>query len=276
MHSNNILITDLTPHQIDLIINDLVHLRQIADIELLPKHPHFEGKLYPIGRCKEIRDKVFSLLKECLPNTKLAGLLLIKKQLEKGIPLSKQWGSLRDEYFQNAMILGELYIDVSNDTVNPNKPRVEILPLKDANFGPLSSFEQFIKVASSYWDVKFYKNTIFPALAPFLPLIYIDRKGRSKLGYAGLELLQLAIQSEFTASKSVLSTLPEPAESVKKEWEKLVKDIPYNDFLHSQGHIKDYFQEYQDKKLYLDSHFCNQALNAYNLLPKTVNPYNHV
>ncbi|WP_191602157.1 hypothetical protein [Marinomonas algicola] len=271
MHTENkIGSTDLSSSQIELIINDLAHLRQIADLELLPKHPHFEGKLYPLGRCKEIRDKVFSLLKECLPQTQLPGLLLIKEQLTKGIPLQKQWGSLRDEYFQNAMILGDLYIDVSNDTVNPNKPRVEILPLKDANFGPLSSFEQFIKVAASYWEVEFYQNTIFPALAPFLPLVYIDKKGRSKLGYAGLDLLQLAMQSKFTASKSVMSTLPEPAESIKDEWRKSLKSIPHNDFLHNHEHIQDYFQEYQDKHLYLDSHFCNQALNAYHSLPKVV------
>ncbi len=263
-------LSTLNSDQINLIIHDLANLRLAADIELIPKHPSFNGKLYPLGRCKEIRDKVFLFLQESLLKSEEPGLSLIRKQLEQGASLKKVWGSLRDEYFQNAMVLGDWYIDVSNDTVNPNKPRVEILPLNEADFSSISSFEQFVKIARPYWEVEVYRNDIFPAIAPFLPLIYINKRGISRLGYASHETLSLAIKSEFTASQSILSSLPSPPEDVKQKWQKLLENLPHNEFLHPQGDPIQFCKQYQSKQLYLDNSFCNSALDAYFKLPKGV------
>ncbi|MCZ2721254.1 hypothetical protein O1D97_06245 [Marinomonas sp. 15G1-11] len=259
---------DFSPEQIDLIIQDLAYLRLIADVELLPKYPHFDGKHYPLGRCKEIRDKVFTLLQECLSKTQKPGLSLIREQIQKGATLRTQWGSLRDEYFQNAIVFENWYIDVSNDTVNPNKPRVEILPLIDANFSIISSFEQFVKVARSYWNVKIYQNNIFPALSPFMPLFYVNRQGRGRIGYASHDCLALAMNSHFFASESVLSTLPQLPEDVVNKWRTILNELPHNDFLHSQGDPLSYCKQYRKEERYLDKEFYDKALSAYFQLQK--------
>ncbi|MBU2024391.1 MAG: hypothetical protein KJ609_18685, partial [Gammaproteobacteria bacterium] len=144
--------------KVDIVIKSLANLRLLADLDLVPRYPHFGDKTYPLGRCKEIRDAVFVLLQEKLPQSTDPGLVLIRDMLSKGTVLKKVWGSLRDEYFQNAMVLGDWYLDVSNDTVNPNKPRVEVLPLIESQFYNIASFEQFVKIARSYWNVEVYRN----------------------------------------------------------------------------------------------------------------------
>lgn len=110
----------------------------------------FVGKTYPLGRCKEIRVAVFTLLRKKVQRPAEPGLRFIKDRLASGDTLKKVWGSLRDDYFQNAIVLGEWYINVSNDTVNPNKPRVEVLPLTKSGFSAITSFEQFVEVAKPY------------------------------------------------------------------------------------------------------------------------------
>jgi len=98
-------INDLTQQQLTLISIDLAQLRLIADLKLAPTMPYFAEKPYPIGRCREIRDEVFTLLQAQLPHTQKSGLSLLKDLIAQGSPLQKAWGSLRDEYFQNAFII---------------------------------------------------------------------------------------------------------------------------------------------------------------------------
>ncbi len=52
---------NLTPEQLTIVCADLAHLRLIADLKLAPTIPYFAEKPYPIGRCREIRDEVFTL-----------------------------------------------------------------------------------------------------------------------------------------------------------------------------------------------------------------------
>ena len=53
----------------------------------------------------------------------------IREFIGKGGAFRSVWGVLREQYFQNAIQLGGLYVDVSNDTVVVTKPKVEILPI---------------------------------------------------------------------------------------------------------------------------------------------------
>ena len=71
-------INDLTQQQLTLISIDLAQLRLIADLTLAPTMPYFAEKPYPIGRCREIRDEVFTLLQAQLPHTQKPGLSLLK------------------------------------------------------------------------------------------------------------------------------------------------------------------------------------------------------
>jgi hypothetical protein len=54
----------LTEQQHTELTEYLAHLRIKADIDLIKGYPDFSGKPYPLGRCKEIRNAVFKLLKK--------------------------------------------------------------------------------------------------------------------------------------------------------------------------------------------------------------------
>ena len=254
--------------KVDIVIKSLANLRLLADLDLVPRYPHFGDKTYPLGRCKEIRDAVFVLLQEKLPQSTDPGLVLIRDMLSKGTMLKKVWGSLRDEYFQNAMVLGDWYLDVSNDTVNPNKPRVEVLPLIESQFYNIASFEQFVKIARSYWNVEVYRNDICPALAPFMPLIYVNEKGVSWMGEANDDMLSMVMKSQFFSAKSILSHLSTPPEAIVNKWQNALSQLKHNSFIHTQGDSLAFCEEYRVKQYHLDSIFRDRVVMAFLELPR--------
>lgn len=261
-----------TPEEVEAVVKDLASLRLFVDLDLVPRYPYFGDKTYPLGRCKEIRDAVFVELQTRLQQPQIAGtgLALIQDAMKKGAVIKKIWGDLRGVYFQNAMTLGNWYLDVSNDTVNPNKPRVEVLPLAESGFADISSFEQFIQVAQFYWGVKVYRNDICPALAPFMPLIYTRADGISWLGEANDDMLAMTMATEFSAAERILSALPPPPDDLKQKWQDSLAKLKPNDFLHAQGDAVDFCRQYRAKQYYLGSHVRDSAVMAYLALPKGI------
>ena len=259
-----------TPKQRALICADLAHLRLLADLKLAPSIPYFAEKPYPIGRCREIRDEVFALLQTVLPTTKKPGLSLLKNLIVQGSSLQKAWGSLRDEYFQNALILGPWYIDVANDTVNANKPRIEILSLATSNFTSIKDFAQFVKIARRYWKVDVYRNDVCPALAPYMPLLCVGTSGTSWLGAANDDMLNVAINSNFEESKRILDSLPCAPVKVKERWKKVLSNFDHNDFLLSVGEPISYCTMYSKHSYQTDLTKRDAAVTAYLSLPKSV------
>ncbi|MBR7889688.1 hypothetical protein J9B83_12120 [Marinomonas sp. A79] len=259
-----------TPQQVDTVIDTLAHLRLQADIDLLPKYPYFGTKPYPLGRCKEIRDAVFGLLQIQLKKPDSEGLMLLHDALIKGASLTKAWGSLRDLYFQNALILGNWYLDVSNDTVNPNKPRVEVLPVEQSGFNSIRDFEHFAYIAKSYWGVTIYRNTVCPALAPFLPFLYVKKDGTSWMGEASDDMLAVAMNSEFTASERILTSLPTPPKQIELAWVKALSRLEHHSLLHAKGDPTAYCDIYRGKHYYKDSAFRDALIMAFLALPKSV------
>lgn len=270
MKKQNRLIIEWTPEQVDAVVKDLATLRLTVDLDLVPRYPYFGEKIYPLGRCKEIRDAVFTVLQAQLQQPTGVGLTLIREALDQGAVLKKIWGDLRGVYFQNAMTLGNWYLDVSNDTVNPNKPRVEVLPLADSGFADISSFEQFIKVAQCYWGVDVYRNDVCPALAPFMPLIYIREDGVSWMGEANDDMLAMTMSNEFSAAERILSTLPPPPEALMQKWHEVLSNLAANDFLHAQGDAIAYCRHYRAQQYHLGSHVRDRAVMAYLALPKGI------
>ncbi len=259
-----------TIEQLEAVKNDLANLRLLVDLELAPRYSHFNGKPYPLGRCKEIRDAVFTLLQEKLHQSTEPGLAFISDRLTDGDTFQKVWGSLRDDYFQNAILVGEWYIDVSNDTVNPNKPRVEIVALAESGFSDISSFEQFVKIAEPYWEVKVYRNDICPALAPFMPLLFVADSGACWLGEANDDMLAVAMNSQFSASESILSVLPSPPHDAIEGWKATLLRLKHNTFLHQQGNALDYCKAYRVSHRYKGTAFRDSAVMAYLSLPKGI------
>jgi hypothetical protein len=256
--------------QVNAIIADLAKLRLMADIELIAKYPYIGTKIYPLGRCREIRDAVFELLAQKLPTATEPGLVCLRNRLAQGQVLKKIWGALRGVYFQNAMAIGDWYLDVSNDTVNPNKPRIEVMPLATSGFVEITSFELFVEVAQHYWEVSVYRNDVCPALAPFMPLLLVAKCGTSWLGDATDEMLFVATNSQFRASEQVLNRLPPaPAEALLL-WRQALSSISHNDFLHSQGDAVDFCQRYRTQGYHQHSAERDRAVMAYLTLPKGI------
>jgi len=104
-------------------------VRAHVDLTLEPVQPVKLGKTYPLGQCLEISLAVMRLLEQAdlstvpLSGAAVAGRAAFTAFRKAGGALRLVWGDLRGEFFQNAFQLGTLYLDVSNDTVTPTKPR---------------------------------------------------------------------------------------------------------------------------------------------------------
>lgn len=200
----------------------LLRLRQAEDPSLAQIYPYYGSKPYPLGRCLEIRNAVFTRLEQVL-NGKLAAeqqdlptLQQLHAYLAQGGVCHKVWGSLRRTYFQNAIQLGNWYVDVANDTVVTTKPKIEILPMASSGFANIDDYHHFAEVARSYWQVEIYANTVFPLLAPLFPLICSNQKGCwLAAGYD--ELIQLTRRESFEPSEMILQQLP-PAPAAVRNW----------------------------------------------------------
>ncbi|KZN54068.1 hypothetical protein [Pseudoalteromonas luteoviolacea] len=250
----------------------LAELRLLVDPQLIAKYPYFADKPYPLGRCKEIRNAILELLLERLAMPIIPKpLQLLERKISLGYTLKPVWGSLRDEYFQNAILIDDWYIDAANDTVNPNKPRVEIVKLAESGFSAISSFEQFCTIAQKYWQVTLYQNDLFPALAPFLPLVCVNQQGACWLGAANDDMISLARESEFRLSERILSTLPNTPQHIKTAW--------YTQYGHLTDHLlqrtevepKTFCQSYRTQHKDSDLLFRDAVVKAYLQLAKGVN-----
>lgn len=189
-------------------------VRRQLDPELERLQPVKLGKPYPLGQCLEIAQAVEKRLRTvaeaALPAEAAQGLRAFKAFLRTGGSLRQVWGDLRGQYFQNAFQLGGLYVDVSNDTVVPTKPKVEVLPFAAANFIPIRSFTQFRQIATSYWEDQIYPNHVLPELAPHCPLIHVSKTGSIRLHDATQYMLAMTRSEAFEPSEAVLREAPMP------------------------------------------------------------------
>lgn len=189
-------------------------VRAELDPPLQQAQPRKLGKPYPLGQCLEI-----SLAAEhYLHNPRLTGVsaevargqAAFMAFLQAGGVFRQVWGDLRGEYFQNAFQLGTLYVDVSNDTVTPTKPKVEILPFDQARFVPVRDYQHFERVALSYWQGQLYPNHLLPELAPYFPLIHVDAAGHAIFRDSSDYMLAMTLREAFRPSEAVLVRPPMP------------------------------------------------------------------
>lgn len=120
---------------------------------------------YPIGFCRQIRDKVFE---------KLQKDTLFTEFVDNGIILKEIYIILRDRYFQNAIQLGNLYIDVANDTVDINEAKLEICELNNSDFKNLADYDEYFKVAEKYLHITLYPNNFFPFFTAICPCLAVS------------------------------------------------------------------------------------------------------
>ncbi len=234
----------------------------------MPAYSKFADKPYPLGRCREIRDKVFEILKAELKQSTSPGLIALKDYMQLGHPMKKIWGGLKGLYFQNALQVGDYYIDVANDTVNPNKPRVEILLMKNSGFSAIKDFEHFIKIAENYWQVKIYKNSVCSSLAPMMPLLCVDKHQKSWLA-ANDNMIELAQKDSFKNAQRILKQLDEVDNHIKAKWQAVLNVAADPNLNNSKSPIE-YCQLYRDKKLAQDTDFRNQLVSAFMKINKPI------
>jgi hypothetical protein len=194
-------------------------VRASVDGPLQQASPVRLGKPYPLGQCLEITKAVQSRLRckatlrrELSGNAAaLQGHAALVGFLRAGGAMRRVWGDLRGEFFQNAFQLGTLYVDVSNDTVTPTKPKVEILPFAQACFTPIADFLHFARIAERYWKGRVYANHALPSLAPFCPLVYVAPHGAIGLLDPTRYMVALAMAGRFAPSAKVLRgpTMPD-------------------------------------------------------------------
>jgi hypothetical protein len=187
-------------------------LRTQLDLALAAAQPLKNDKPYPLGQCLEISLAAMQELKRqpitAFSADAAAGYRALHAFLSAGGQMRQVWGDLRGEYFQNAFVVGTLYLDVANDTVVPSKPKVEILPLENAHFVPITDYLHFARIATRYWKAHVFPNHVLPELAPHFPLISVTPNGQIRLQSSTDYFLSLTRLSGFQPSEDTLADLP--------------------------------------------------------------------
>jgi hypothetical protein len=156
-------------------------LRAESDLALSAAASGRYGKPYPYGMCREITNDVMARLNARPRRPRSAGERALAAFFAYGGKGRMVWGVLRDSYFQNAIQLGSLYVDVSNDTVDVRKPKVEILPMRESGLALVRDGGHFARIGRDYWNASLYANTALPSLAPAFPMIAVDEDGRIQM-----------------------------------------------------------------------------------------------
>lgn len=235
-------------------------LRREADPALAARFPSFAGKPYPQGRCREIRDAVLELMLRRVNAPATPPDAAIAAFIRAGGVGRKIWGVLRDTYFQNAIQLGAWYIDVGNDTVVPSKPPVEILPLAEVDMVALRDYAHFADVAGRYWGAAFYRNSVFPRLAAFFPLIVVYPSGAAEPAVASDQMTELTRRAAFRPTLEALATFPEPPPGVAA---RLARRAGEEELLDPSGDPAQLAAEYADRGLHHDLEFRRRCVAAF-------------
>ena len=192
----------LKPH-LKALEADLLRLRAEYD-ETIAQQSDPNLARYPIGFCLEICKGVLALIQRELAAPTTPGIKALHRFIAEGGLAKRVWGDLRGQYFQNAIQIGSLYVDVANDSVNPAKPKIEILPLHQAGFQALSDYDSYARLAESYWHARVYPNRYLPHLAPLYPLLLVYPSGKIQLHSSYQTMLYQNLLSDFALAEQAL------------------------------------------------------------------------
>ncbi|MGU3537395.1 hypothetical protein [Methylobacterium sp. A54F] len=192
----------------------LADLRRSLDAGLAASVVVRRGKAYPLGCCHEITIAVLDALRAALAGSADPGLAALADFLAAGGEIRHIWGVLRERYFQNALQVGSLYVDVANDTVDPSKPSVEILPFGEAGFTALRGPEHFARIAAGYWGADTFANHALPELAPLLPMITCVPGQVPRLQSVTDYMTDLFRRDGFLSAETWLASAPPPPPAV--------------------------------------------------------------
>lgn len=187
----------------------LLRLRQDVDARLAAEMTGRYAHPYPYGCCLEITNAMAEQLqalaarREGPPEERA-----LRTFFRQGGEIRILWGVLREQYFQNALQIGGLYVDVSNDTVDVRKPKIEILPLEESGFALVRDAFDFARIAERYWRARIYANSVLPELAPLYPMIAVDRQGVIHIQSNAAYMLRLLGAEGFRLAEAWLTEGP--------------------------------------------------------------------
>jgi len=192
----------------------LLDLRATLDPQLSAEFPTKASKPYPLGQCLEISLAVKKRLEEISPSElqgdDVVAFNAIQQFSLNGGVIRQIWGDLRGQYFQNAFLFGDLYVDVSNDTVVATKPKVEILPFAQSNLSAIKDFYHFAQLAQLYWKAEVFPNHLMPELAPYVPLLVRYADGEIQMLDLSKYMIMLTTSAAFQPSYDFLSQAAMP------------------------------------------------------------------
>ncbi|MGE0747055.1 MAG: hypothetical protein AB7K86_17490 [Rhodospirillales bacterium] len=186
-------------------------LRAETDAAIGTASPAPYGKPYPLGCCREITVDVMDRLRARLSRSgDDPGTAALRAFLAAGGTCRCVWGVLRERYFQTAMQLGALYVDVANDTVTVTKPKVEMLPMAESGLAAIEGPAHFARIAKSYWNMTVVANHALPSLAPVMPMIGIRAGGAVGLQSPTDYMMALFQRDGFAEAEAWLGDGPAP------------------------------------------------------------------
>lgn len=151
---------------------------------------------YPIGFCGAIRDKVLERLVADPAFRELIGTDTVLKKI---------FVLLKGVYFQNALQLGNLYLDAANDTVDPAKPPIEWLRIEDTPYQNADDWKTVAEVGRRYYEVELYPNLLFPLAFPLSPFFAIRASGRIDFFHAQDILFLKDLGDDFRRARALLA-----------------------------------------------------------------------
>lgn len=190
-----------------------LEVREGLDSRLQAAQPLKSGKPYPLGQCLEITLAVQAWLQQPQALQRAgaaAGLAALSAFIQAGGTARQVWGDLRGEYFQNAFLLGTLYVDVSNDTVVASKPKVEILPWAQARFSAVRDYRHYAQIVGRYWGAQVFPNHVLPTLAPWFPWLVVTPGAGVQLEADSQYMFALTLASQYAVTEAVLADPPMP------------------------------------------------------------------
>lgn len=204
----------LTP-ALDSLHALLLRLRQDVDALLTAEGSGGYAYPYPYGRCLEITHAMAGQLQALAARRTGGGEeRALRAFFRQGGEMRILWGVLREQYFQNALQIGGLYVDVSNDTVDVRKPKIEILPLEASGFALVRDAFDFATIAERYWQARIYVNSALPELAPLYPMVAVDKHGSIHLQSNASHMLRLLGGDGFRLAETWLAEGPAAPEAV--------------------------------------------------------------
>jgi len=198
----------LTP-ALDSLSALLLKLRQDVDVSLTAEMAGRYARPYPYGCCLEITNAMAEQLQALAARrTGPPEERALRTFFRHGGEVRILWGVLREQYFQNALQIGGLYVDVSNDTVDVRKPKIEILPLEESGFALVRDAFDFASIAGRYWQARIYANGVLPELAPLYPMIAVDPQGVIHIQSNAAYMLRLLGGDGFRLAEAWLAEGP--------------------------------------------------------------------